>query len=118
MRRMVDLDLTRSNSPFFYLSWLAVHPIDEKSPLYGRDLDSLREAEVKIAASFVGLDESLGQTIHARRLYSVADFRWGARFVDVIEKRGNTSVLDNSRLDETTPAEPPGFTPEEVNSKQ
>ena len=109
MRRMADLDLARSNSPFFYLSWQAVHTIDEASPLYCRDLESLKQADARIVASFIGLDESLGQTIHARRLYSVDDFRWGARFVDVISKRGETRVVDNSRLDETTPAPPPSF---------
>ena len=36
-RRMVDMPLVRSESPAFVLTWLALHVIDETSPLHGRD---------------------------------------------------------------------------------
>jgi len=113
MRRMRDLSLVRSSSPFFNLSWTAVHLIDQESPLYGRDLESLRGTEAQLLASFVGLDASLSQTIHARMLYSVDDLRWGARFVDIMgtDGRGRRTV-DNRRLHETTPAPPPSYASE------
>ncbi len=44
-RRYVQLELERSEILFFPLTWTVVHPIDEKSPLYGknaRDLERLQ----------------------------------------------------------------------------
>lgn len=36
MRRFHDLALVRDRSPLLLMSWLIIHPIDEKSPLHGK----------------------------------------------------------------------------------
>ena len=41
MRRFFDLDLARSSSPLFILTWQVFHVIDERSPLYGMSCDDL-----------------------------------------------------------------------------
>ena len=102
MRRMCDLDLVRERSPFFYLSWVAIHLIDERSPLWGCSGESLSSANTRVIASFVGLDESLSQTIHARQLYRTEDLLWGQRFVDIVERdEGGVRRIDNRRLNDT-----------------
>ena len=43
LRRFYDLELLRSQTPVFELSWLVMHPIDENSPLFGVNLVSAEE---------------------------------------------------------------------------
>lgn len=85
VRRFHDLALVRSSNPVFILSWTAVHAIGPGSPLAGATPEKLREWDAQIIVSVVGMDETSGQTVHARRAYSSDDFRWNERFVDIIE---------------------------------
>ncbi|MGC9504639.1 ion channel [Baaleninema sp.] len=89
MRRLHDLDLIRSETPFFSLSMTLMHPIDESSPLYGKSPSFLGELDTQIVVMMTGLDETLSQTIHASKFYTADDLRWNARFVDII------SILPN-----------------------
>jgi inward rectifier potassium channel len=84
VRRMIDLHLLRSRSAFFAFTWLLVHPITPGSPLHGETPESLRAKDVDLVASMTGLDESLGQTVHARHAWTPADVLWSHRFVDVL----------------------------------
>jgi len=85
IRRFYDLNLVRSRTAFFALSWTAMHPIDETSPLYGATTDSLEEEEAIITVSLTGLDETVSQPIHARYTYTAQDLLWHMRFVDVVK---------------------------------
>jgi inward rectifier potassium channel len=84
VRRVIDLPLMRSTSPSFILTWVAVHPITKDSPLFGLTPARLLESESEIIVTLTGLDETLGQTIHARTSYLPDEVRYGRRFVDVI----------------------------------
>ncbi len=86
LRRVYNLQLLRSESPSFRLSWLVMHPIDENSPLYGETAASLLDMDLEIIVILTGLDETFSQTIHARHVYNTYDFRWGMRFVDILSK--------------------------------
>jgi len=85
MRRFYDLNLVRSRNPAFALTWSAMHPIDETSPLYGATADSLIEEEATITVSLAGLDETVAQPIHARHIYTAQEILWNMRFVDVLK---------------------------------
>jgi inward rectifier potassium channel len=86
LRRVYNLELMRSQSPSFRLSWTVMHPIDERSPLYGKAAASLLDTDLEIIIILTGLDETFAQTIHARHAYNTYDFRWGMRFVDILKK--------------------------------
>ena len=105
VRRMHDLRLQRGSSQVFALSWLAVHPIDEQSVLYGATPESLRAENAELYVSLTGLDGTFNQTIHARHAYAVDEIRWGERFVDLIAPLpdGRPSI-DYSRFHQTKPA--------------
>src|SRR5258708_6246006 len=47
MWRQRDLDLVRSRSSFFSLSWTVFHKIDERSPLHGRTAEALLAEEAE-----------------------------------------------------------------------
>jgi inward rectifier potassium channel len=104
IRRVYDLKLRRSRNALFSLTWLAVHPITEESPLHGLDAASLKERPLTIMASVSGLDEHLGATIHARHAYGQADVVFGSRFIDILAVQPDGSaVIDYRRFHDTEP---------------
>ncbi|PSB28256.1 ion channel [Stenomitos frigidus] len=84
MRRIYDIRLLRDQSPSFMLSWLAVHPIDESSPLYGITAESLIQTNATIVISLSGIDETVAQVVHARHTYTASEIVWNSQFVDII----------------------------------
>lgn len=91
VRRFYDLPLVRNQNILFALSWTVVHPIHEDSPLFGQTAESLAASEAAIIVSVTGVDEVLGQTVHARYAYASQDVHWGRRFADIL------SVDENGR---------------------
>ena len=85
MRRFYDLDLVRDHNEAFALSWTAMHPINEASPLYGQSTESLAAVAGELVVSLAGIDEHSAQTVHARRSYIPDDLRWNHKFADVLE---------------------------------
>jgi inward rectifier potassium channel len=92
LRRVTDLKLIRSYSPFFSLSWSVMHPIDEASPLHGVDLDDPECNVVALLATLTGHDGTYGQTIYARHEWQIEDIVPNHKFVDVINQ------LEDGRL--------------------
>lgn len=106
LMRQTDLRLSRSSTPFFALTWLIMHPIDEQSPLFGQTAQSLADDDAQIAVLLFGTDEILNQTVHARMVYSPDEVQFDHRFVDIIERddQGGRHVNLN-RLDDTFPVD-------------
>jgi inward rectifier potassium channel len=84
MRRIYDMKLIRDHNPSFALTWLAMHPIDESSPLYGMNEESLATTNAAIVISLSGIDETVNQVVQARHMYVANDILWNQQFVDVI----------------------------------
>jgi len=85
MRRQIDLPLVRSKTNVFFLTWSAMHLVDERSPFHGADaLERLRAQQAEIYLGLTGLDETIGQTIHVRKQYTLDEIVPGARFADVL----------------------------------
>jgi inward rectifier potassium channel len=83
-RRIHDLQLVRSQTPNFSLSWSVMHIIDQSSPFYGLTPESLLQDNAVLIISFSGTDETVTQTVHARHLYSTAQILWNYEFVNII----------------------------------
>jgi inward rectifier potassium channel len=83
MRRIYDLNLTRNRTPNFVLTWTAMHPIDEQSPLYGLSQEFLLQAKATFVISLSGIDETVNQTIYDRHVYAAQDIRENHRLVDI-----------------------------------
>jgi len=86
LRRFYPVNLLRSRTPIFGLSWLVMHPIDSESPLYGLTLEQLRQDDTELWITLTGLDETFSQTIHSRHSYIFSEFLWNMRFVDVFSR--------------------------------
>jgi inward rectifier potassium channel len=83
IRKPVELPLVRDRSATFILSWSAMHIIDAQSPLF-QGLAELQKSGGELFVTFSGIDETTGQTIHARHSYSVNDIQQDHVFEDII----------------------------------
>jgi inward rectifier potassium channel len=86
LRRLYDLEMMRAQNALFALSWTAIHPLIEDSPLHRATPESLAADEAEIIVSLTGLDETFSQTVHARHSYVADEIAWGARFVDILSR--------------------------------
>ncbi|AFY73067.1 Inward rectifier potassium channel [Synechococcus sp. PCC 7502] len=105
MRRFYDLKLTRSQTPIFSLTWMAMHIIDETSPLHGFTTQTLQEVDAEIIVTLTGIDETFAQTIYARHSFICDEIAWNMRFVDILAKLpdGGRSI-DYRLFHQITPA--------------
>ena len=105
MRRFYDLPLSRGHTPIFSLTFSAMHPIDEHSPMRGLTPDLLREEDAELLVTVTGLDETMSQTIHARTSYTWDEILFGQRFRDMF---GYTAegrlVIDMNKINELDPS--------------
>jgi len=108
LRRVYDLHLRRNRSPFFALTWTAIHPITPDSPLYGETAESLRAKEVDLVVSLTGFDEALSQTVHARHGYTPGEVLFGCRFADVLTwLPDGRRAIDYRKFHDAVPDVPP-----------
>ncbi len=104
MRRFYDLHLARSQSPIFALTWLAMHNIDNTSPLHGLTLDDLNAVEAELVVTLTGIDETFSQTIHARHSYIASEIFWHHRFADILHHTPEGyRAVDYSRFHDILP---------------
>ena len=96
-RRYMQLDLERNQVLFFPLTWTVVHPIDEKSPLYGKSAEDLERLQAEVMIMMKGFDDTFGQTVQARFSYRYDEITWGAKFSPAfeVEKNGDLRVEVN-----------------------
>jgi inward rectifier potassium channel len=101
------LRLLKSENPTFALSWTLFHPIDDGSPLFGKDEDTLSESEINFVVSIVGFDEASGQIVRARDVFSAQDVRFGHEYVDFVwvDEQGLRHI-DYAKIDLTRPVSP------------
>ena len=83
MRRFYDLPLARARTPVFAMTYTAIHFIDEQSPLYGLDANDLMAHEIELLVTVNGLDETMGQQVHARASYLPQEIIFGHRYADM-----------------------------------
>lgn len=106
LRRLLDLKLLREVHPMFFLSWTLIHVIDEHSPLWGHDADSLLDAGASLVLTIEGHDEVTMQDLRSRHLYKAQDIRWNHVFQDMltIDATGR-EIVDYERLHDTKAVE-------------
>jgi len=106
--RVRDLKLQRDRNPMFGLTWTAIHPIADGSPLYKMAPTDLQPNHAWVLVSLTGIDGTLSQTMHARHVYGADDIHWGARFVDLFGQELDGSwYMDLDSFDEIEEAPPP-----------
>jgi inward rectifier potassium channel len=89
----------------FALSFLAVHVIDERSPLFGVTAVQLRESNANLIVTFTGIDDRLATNVHARYVWSWNDIVYDHRFADLfrVDPQTHRRYLDLAPMHETEP---------------
>ncbi|MBU3626125.1 ATP-sensitive inward rectifier potassium channel 10 [Polynucleobacter sp. JS-Safj-400b-B2] len=103
-RRSVELQLHRSESPVFSMTWTAMHSVDEASPLK----DFLGKAELNgnwhLLITFTGYHESLANQVYARHVYLPRDVQQNATFVDIVTVSSDGSrIIDLANFEKWVP---------------
>ena len=104
-RRSVELQLHRSESPVFSLTWTAMHSIDENSALneYLGKTDIERQWHLLI--TFTGYHESLANQVYARHVYLPRNVQQNATFVDIVSVLPDGGrVIDLTNFDKWIPS--------------
>lgn len=104
MRRFEDVQLARSHSPIFALTWTVMHPIHPSSPFYNSNPEHLWQHDSELVVTLTGLDETFAQTIHARHSYTPDEILWDRHLVDIM---GHTPdgrlAIDYSKFHDVEP---------------
>ncbi len=104
IRRLHDLKLLRGDTPLFTLTFLAMHVIDEDSPLWGLSSEDLVRDGMRFVVTVTGLDATFATTIHARRIYAPEDALFGVRFADVLSNGPEGElILDYAKFHDVVP---------------
>lgn len=106
-RKYDQITLERSRVTFFPLSWTVVHPIDEKSPMFGLSHADFAARDAEIMILLTGTDETFSQVVHARSSYKADEILFGHKFVNLynpISDDGTVSI-DVRKLSDTEVAQ-------------
>jgi len=109
IRVPIELPLVRDRTALFSLSWMPMHRIDEGSPFWGGStaVHRLRDSGAEIFLVFAGVDETLGQQVHARHRYKLDAIAVNARFHDVLTvEPGGNRTIDYARFHDVETLEP------------
>jgi len=93
-RRFINIDLEYSKINALSLSWTIVHPIDEKSPMFGLSKAELQEMNPEIILMFKAYDDTYAQMIHTRHSYTYEEMIWGAKFIPMYKRAENGKVTE------------------------
>lgn len=92
-RKFDNLTLERPTILLFPLTWTVVHPIDEASPLFGKDAQELQRMQAEILIMVKGFDDTFSQTVHTRFSYRVDEIVWGAKFLPAFSVEPGGDIL-------------------------
>jgi inward rectifier potassium channel len=94
IRRFYSLELERKFVNFFPLTWTIVHPLNEKSPIKTISKDVMREAKAELLIYIKAMDDTYAQSVHARYSYLPDDVVVNARFINIIQQKHETNLVD------------------------
>jgi inward rectifier potassium channel len=84
IRRVHELQLTRSRLPMFSLTWTLMHRIDETSPLHGYDDKDLRQHDARFVLGVEGHDMTVGAQVLGTKVYAHGDVLFGMRYTAAV----------------------------------
>jgi inward rectifier potassium channel len=103
----LDVEISKVNS--LVLSWTVVHPINEKSPLYGFYETDIKNTRMEMLVFIKAFDEVFSNTVVARTSYISSEIIWGAKFKIMYHPSEDkmTTVLNLDKLNEFNRVELP-----------
>lgn len=108
LSRFFPLKLERDEMPFFALSLIVMHVVDEDSPFFTMTPEEFHEKVTFFVTSFEGIDSTFLQTVQANNFYHKDDIVFGEKFVDMMELPdgpGGKLIMRHENLSKTEPIE-------------
>ncbi|XP_050542567.1 G protein-activated inward rectifier potassium channel 3-like [Daktulosphaira vitifoliae] len=103
-----------------FLMWpmVAVHKIDQSSPMYDMSASDLLRERFEVAVVLEGTAESTGQTTQARTSYVAAEVLWGHRFQQLVKycKTKMIYEVDYSQFHNTYKVDTPLCSAKDLNA--
>jgi inward rectifier potassium channel len=99
--KFYDLDLERSHIDSLPMNFTVVHPIDEKSPLYGLKTEDYADADVEMYVLVRAFDDVYSAKVQQRTSYTYSEILHGRRFVPMYHESedGLHTILEMDKLD-------------------
>ena len=98
-RRIHDLRLVQSHLPIFVMPWTLLHIIDETSPLFGHDADSLVASKARLFLTIEARDHALAALVQDMADYPAERIRFGMRYADAVAlDESGAATADLSRI--------------------
>jgi inward rectifier potassium channel len=66
----------------------------------------MKQHEVELLVTVMGMDDTSLQSVHGQHRYTDAEVVWGARHVDILVDEGESLTLDLRRFHDIEPSEP------------
>ena len=100
-RRFFALELTREKIMYLPTIWTIVHPIDEKSPLYGMTNEEIKNLDAGLYVLLNYHEDSYGQKVYRASSYKFNQIVTDVKYVpsSSFDEEGYT-VLDHDKLSE------------------
>ncbi len=97
-RDFLQLPLERHKINFLTLSWTIVHPIDDKSPIYGLSVSDLLERDAEMIILIKGINDTQSQMVFSRYSYKAEEMLENVKFTPLkqdADKLGRVSINVN-----------------------
>jgi inward rectifier potassium channel len=102
--KAVDLPMVRDRQVGMTRGWTLMHVIDEASPLYRADAETLARLELELYVALTGLDDVSMQTVHALHKYTDDQIRVDHHLADTLVALDNGEfVVDMTKFDVIVP---------------
>jgi len=100
-RKYQLLAVERESVVFLPLTWTIVHPIDQDSPLSGKDAADLKRLQAEVMILIKAYDDTFSQTVLARYSYLHNEIEWDRRFAPAffVDRQGDL-VLEVRKVGE------------------
>lgn len=98
--KFYNLDMEISTLNALVLSWTIVHPIIEKSPLYGFSAEDIKNTRIEVFAFAKAFDEVFANMVVARTSYVSEEIVWGAKFKLMFYPGNEKTILNLDMLND------------------
>ena len=85
-RQSDELKLVRARLALMVLTWTVMHEIDETSPLWGFNAESLAKADARLIVTIRARNHAAGAEVFDMAFYNGADLRWGMQYQDMVHR--------------------------------
>jgi inward rectifier potassium channel len=98
--KFYDLDLERNHVDSLPMNWTIVHPIDEKSPLFGFSPEDMQAVDLELYVLVRGFDDVYSNNVLQRTSYTYDEILFNKKFVQMYREseNGKTTILELDKL--------------------